>query len=85
VAEKKRKTTYSNQPTSFSDGVNIAGRSDEGILLQFVSETPDSLIENHRTVMARDGAIELLKNLCYVLKYFPTEKEIAEGRSTEKN
>ena len=68
------KIRLSDTPTIFTDGVNIACRMDGGILLQFISETPDIIIENFRTVMVKDEAIEFLNNLAIALEHYPTEK-----------
>jgi hypothetical protein len=62
----------SNTPTSFTDGINIACRIDGCVLLQFISDTPAVAIENFRTIMNRDNAIQLIDNLAKSLKYYPT-------------
>lgn len=62
----------SNTPTAFTDGVNIACRVDGCVLLQFISETPAVAIENFRTMMNRDNAIQLIDNLAKSLNHYPT-------------
>jgi hypothetical protein len=62
----------SNTPTAFTDGVNIACRVDGCVLLQFISDTPAVAIENFRTIMNRDNAIQLIDNLAKSLNYYPT-------------
>lgn len=61
----------SNTPTAFTDGVNIACRVDGCVLLQFISETPAVAIENFRTMMNRDNAIQLIDNLAKSLNHYP--------------
>ena len=61
----------SNTPTAFTDGVNIACRVDGCVLLQFISETPAVAIENFRTIMNRDNAIQLIDNLAKSLNHYP--------------
>ena len=77
--ETNTKTSFG--PTTFTDGVNIGCRSDGGILLQFVSETPDFYVENHRTVMTKEGITEFIESLCAAIDYYPekiTEEDIQE-------
>lgn len=62
----------SNTPTAFTDGVNIACRIDGCVLLQFISETPSVVIENFRTIMNKDNAIQLIDNLAKALSHYPT-------------
>jgi hypothetical protein len=62
----------SNTPTAFTDGINIACRIDGCVLLQFISDTPSVAIENFRTIMNRDNAIQLIDNLAKSLNYYPT-------------
>jgi len=78
------KTILSNLPTMHTDGVNIACRIDGCILLQLVSDTPDGLIENIRTVMTRDSALELINNLAISLDYFPV-KELPKPSRAKKS
>jgi hypothetical protein len=69
----------SNTPTAFTDGVNIACRVDGCVLLQFISETPAVAIENFRTMMNRDNAIQLIDNLAKSLNHYPTAGASAPG------
>ncbi len=62
----------SNTPTAFTDGINIACRIDGCVLLQFISDTPAVAIENFRTIMNRDNAIQLIDNLAKSLNHYPT-------------
>ena len=62
----------SNTPTAFTDGVNIACRVDGCVLLQFISDTPAVAIENFRTIMNRDNAIQFIDNLAKSLNHYPT-------------
>jgi len=66
---------YSNTPTAFTDGVNIACRVDGSLLLQFISQTPDVWIENFRTVMGKEEIIELINDLASAVDYYPVKKE----------
>jgi hypothetical protein len=61
----------SNTPTAFTDGINIACRIDGSVLLQFISDTPAVAIENFRTIMNRDNAIQLIDNLAKSLNHYP--------------
>lgn len=73
-AKITKKTQYNNQPTLFSDGVNIACRMDGGLLLAFISETPDMYIENFRTVMTKEDIIEFLDNLALATDHYPVKE-----------
>ncbi len=67
------KITYSNTPTTFSDGVNIACRIDGSLLLQFISQTPDVWFENFRTVMGKDEIVEFIDDLASAIDYYPSK------------
>jgi hypothetical protein len=67
----------SNTPTAFTDGINIACRIDGCVLLQFISDTPAVAIENFRTIMNRDNAIQLIDNLAKSLNHYPTPNTAA--------
>ena len=72
----------SNTPTAFTDGINIACRVDGCVLLQFISDTPAVAIENFRTIMNRDNAIQLIDNLAKSLNYYPTPNVPAQEVQT---
>lgn len=85
MPKKDTRTLHSTHTaTSFTDGVNIACRSDGGVLLQFISETPDFFIDNHRTVLTKEGATELIDNLCDAIDYYPTKEVTKEEENTEE-
>ncbi len=69
------KVRLSDLPTMHTDGVNIGLRSDDTLLLQFLSDTPDGLIENVRTIMTKEAAISLLDSLANILGHFPVKAE----------
>ena len=73
-SDKKPKMQYSASPTLFSDGANIACRSDGGVLLEFVSSTPDRIVENFRTVMGKEEIINFIDSLSSALDYYPIKK-----------
>jgi hypothetical protein len=74
MEEKTLKIQLSQTPTVFTDGINIATRMDGCILLQFISGTPDRLVENFRTIMTKEGATNLLDNLAKALDHFPIKE-----------
>lgn len=78
--ETVRSTLLLNTPTAFTDGVNIACRKDGAVLLQFISSTPDAIIENFRTIMTKDGVIELIKDLADSLDYYPVKKKTPQPK-----
>ncbi|WP_027360576.1 hypothetical protein [Desulforegula conservatrix] len=81
---------YSNIPTAFTDGVNIACRVDGSLLLQFISQTPDVWLENFRTVMGKEEIIELINDLASAIDYYPVKidesqkkKKVSTKKTTE--
>jgi hypothetical protein len=79
--EVEIKTLLLNAPTAFTDGVNIACRTDGGILLQFISTTPDAIHENFRTIMTKEGAIEFIDDLADSLDHYPIKKKTPSPRT----
>lgn len=86
MEDKTMKIQLSQTPTMFTDGMNIATRMDGSILLQFISGTPDRLIENCRSIITKETAINLLDNLAKAIDHYPV-KEIdkpKKGKSSTK-
>ena len=77
----KRGLMFSNTPTTHTDGVNVAFRDDGNVYMQLVSEMPDALIENHRTMMTARAAKNLVEIMCAGLNYWP-EKPSSCGKNT---
>ncbi len=73
--KKEKEIKYIQYPTSISDIVKIAPRKDGTILLQFLSETPDFLFENHRTLIMQDIAIQLVDLLSDATNYHPEKPQ----------
>lgn len=82
MEDKALKLQLSQTATAFTDGINIATRMDGCVLLQFISGTPDRIIENFRTIMTKEGATNLLDNLSKALNHYPT-KEAEPARKTK--
>jgi hypothetical protein len=81
--DKTMKMQLSQTPTMFTDGMNIATRMDGSILLQFISGTPDRLIENCRTIITKDSAINLLDNLSKAIDHYPVKE--SENQKNDKS
>ena len=71
-------------PTSFSDLVRIALRSDETILLAFISVVPEVHIENHRTVLTKKATTSMVDNLCKMLNYYPEKPVEIEKKAAKE-
>lgn len=75
MEENTMKIQLSQTPTMFTDGMNIATRMDGSILLQFISGTPDRLIENCRTIITKESAVNLLDNLSKAIDHYPVKEQ----------
>lgn len=76
---------FTSAPTAFSDGVNIASRSgDTLVLLQFVSYLPGHEIENFRTMMTADGVKGFMDGLAEMLDYYPEKQSAAPKAKKQK-
>lgn len=71
--QKEKEIKYTQTPTSMTDTIKIGVRTNESILLQFLSDTPDFLFENHRTIIHREIAIQLVNLLCNATNHYPKE------------
>ena len=60
-----------NEPTSMTDRVNIAKRNNGSLFLQFVSISPDAVIENHRTFIENENVNDFIDSLCKICDHFP--------------
>ncbi len=60
-----------NEPTSMTDSVNIAKRNNGSLFLQFVSISPDAVIENHRTFIENENVNDFIDSLCKICDYYP--------------
>ncbi len=77
----KPKLIHSNTPTSFTDEVLLAIETDGLILMQLISDIPDLMIENHRTVLKPDVAKSLIDTLCNLTGHYPQKPR----KKTPKN
>jgi hypothetical protein len=68
---KMDKIVNANSPTSYTDGFNLAVDKDGMVLMQFVSVTPDAVIENHRTIMSKTKVTKLIDSLCSIVDHYP--------------
>ncbi|NQU64744.1 MAG: hypothetical protein HQ517_10765 [SAR324 cluster bacterium] len=69
--------------TSVSDAVRTAMRTDGSVLMQFISDTPEFQVENHRTVLAPELTRKLIENLCQIVNYYPTKKTADKKQSSK--
>lgn len=61
-------------PTSYSDRVSIATRTDGQVFLQFIFEMPDaSYMENFRTMIGKDTAVNLIDILSKATGHYPSK------------
>jgi len=67
----EKETIYSQSPTTVTDGVKVAHRSDGSFLIQFLSDIPEHFIEQHRTVMSHEGVTKLIDVLTMLANYYP--------------
>lgn len=74
----------SDSSTSYTDAVKTSVRSDGSILMQFVSDTPDYQVENHRTVMGNDLVKKLIENLCMITDHYPKKKPGPKPKTSKK-
>lgn len=70
VADTKQQI-ISNSPTTFSDIVHVATRSDDMVFLQFLSDTPNALVENFRTMMQKGQLKKLIDIVSKSIDYYP--------------
>jgi hypothetical protein len=71
---EKREIQYMDQPTTHTDGVHMGCRDDGSVFLQLFSDTPNKLIENHRTMMSAEAVTRVIDVLCDTLNYYPEKK-----------
>lgn len=78
----KAKEVFASQtPTSYSDIVRTSMRGDRSVMMQFLSDTPEFLMENHRTVINPNLVNKLIDNLCLITDYYPVKmKEVKETK-----
>jgi hypothetical protein len=79
---KVKKIITTPSPTSISDTIRTSIRNDRSIMLQFVSDTPDFQIENHRTVLSEELVKKLMDNLCLVTDYYPKKNTGSKSKKT---
>lgn len=70
--------------TAFSDIAQIATRNDDMVFMQFFSDTPETIIENFRTMMPKNYAIKFIDILAKSLDYYPTKKVNPEVKTSPK-
>lgn len=79
--------TIDASATSSTDIVYISTRSDNSILMRFLSMLPEAGVENHRTVINGDTAKSLAKLLCDATGYYPkkaSKKKAAPKKTAKK-
>lgn len=78
----KKEIKYMDQPTTHTDGIHMGCRQDGSVYLQLFSDTPEKLIENHRTMMSAEVVTRMIDVLCDTLDYYP-EKKSKESSKVE--
>jgi len=80
-----KKFFYKRSVEAFRDTKDGRVEIDGCVLLQLISDTPAVAINNFRTIMNRDNAIQLIDNLAKSLNYYPTaEADSTGGPSSAK-
>jgi hypothetical protein len=72
-SKPKKQMITSQTITAFSDIAQIAVRNDDMVFMQFFSDTPETIIENFRTMMPKKHAIKLIDILAVALDYYPSK------------
>ena len=70
--------------TAFSDVAQIAVRNDDIVFMQFFSDTPETIIENFRTMMPKNHAIKFIDILARSLDYYPVKEVDLKVKTTPK-
>ena len=69
----KKQILIKPESTSLTDLFRVSKRSDSSILIQFMSDLPDMMVENHRTVTSGGGAKKLIDVLCTLTSHYPVK------------
>lgn len=69
--------------TAFSDVVQVAVRNDDMVFMQFFSDTPETIIENFRTMMPKKHAIKFIDILAQSLDHYPIKNNKSKDVKTK--
>lgn len=84
LSKPNKQIITSQAVTAFSDVAQIAVRNDDMVFMQFFSDTPETIIENFRTMMPKNHVIKFIDILAQALDYYPAKAVDQKVKTTPK-